>query len=291
MGVRVARTIAAAVGLAAALVVAIPLSSKAQQVQASDLFQLSGSCAAPDATLSSLAPLPNLATVLQSRMNVRVLAIGNWVSGSANRVYGQQRYTDELEEILERSVKDLDLVFTHRGVSGEPTTATAERLKHEIAQHDPDLVLWQVGTFDALSQMPVAEFEAVLSGAVEWIKSHGKDVVLVGLQYTTGLAKDPHYRAIKDAVGRVAARHNVLLVRRFEAVQFIATASREQAKLAKNDFLMTELGYKCMAEHIARALVVNMFARRATETNNKQLAKGQTVAPSPLPSVPAADPK
>ena len=115
-------------------------------------------------------------------------------------------------------------------------------------------------------------------------QEHGKDLVIVGLQYTTGLSKDPHYRAIKDAIGRVAARHNVLLVRRYEAVQFIATASLEQAKLAKNDFMMTELGYRCMAEHIARAMVVNIFARRATEARNKQLAKGQpTPAAIPVP--------
>lgn len=286
MGVRVARKTAAAVVGAAALCAVLAAPGHAQPPAGGELFQLSGSCAAPDAAVSSVAPLLNLATVLQSRMNVRVLSIGNGSSGSANRTYGQQRYTDELEEILERSVKDLDLVFTHRGVSGEPTSTTSERLKHEIAQHDPDLVLWQVGTYDALSQTPVAEFEAVFSGAVEWIKSHGKDVVLVGLQYTTGLSKDPHYRAIKDAIGRVAARHNVLLVRRYEAVQFMATASREQAKLAKNDFMMTEFGYKCMAEHIARAMVVNIFARRATEVQNKQVAKGQPI-PSPDIAIPA----
>lgn len=288
MGFRVARKIAASLGAALVMSFALVTASWAQMSPGAELFQLSGSCAAPDATVSSMAPLPILATALQSRMNVRVLAVGNVASSGSGRIYGQQRYTDELEEILERSVKGLDLIFTHRGVSGEPTSTTAERLQHEIAELNPDLVLWQVGTYDALSQTPVAEFEAVFSGAVEWIKGHGKDLVIVGLQYTTGLSKDPHYRAIKDAIGRVAARHNVLLVRRYEAVQFIATASQEQAKLAKNDFMMTELGYRCMAEHIARALVVNIFARRATELNSKQLAKGQVapVVTNPTPQAP-----
>ena len=284
MGVRIARKTAITLGLIAVSSVVLGRAGGAQQPLNAELFQLSGSCAAPDSTVSSSAPLSNLATILKNRMKVRVLAIGNSVSGGINRLSGQQRFTDELEEILERSVKDLDLVFTNRGVSGEPTSTTADRLKHEIAVHDPDLVLWQVGTYDALSQMPVAEFEAVFAGAVDWIKSHGKDLVIVGLQYTTGLSRDAHYRAIKDAVARVAARHNVLLVRRYETVQFIATASREQAKLAKDDFLMTELGYKCMAEHIARALVVNIFARRASEVQGKLLAKGLPAAASIPPA-------
>lgn len=284
MGVGASRKIAAALAVLAGLTVALLHDTRAQSSPpGSELFQLSGSCAAPDASVSSLAPLPNLAAVLQSRSRVRVLAIGNSIGGNASGGYGQQHYTDELEEILERSVKDLDLVFTHRGVSGEPMSTTAERLTHEIAIHDPDLVLWQVGSFDALSHTPVPEFEATFSSAIEWIKNHGKDVVVVGLQYTTGLSKSPHYRAIKDAVARVASRHNVLMVRRYEAVQFMATASRERAKLTKDDFLMTELGYKCMAEHIARALVVNIFSRRASEARGKQLAR-QEVIPADAPA-------
>jgi acyl-CoA thioesterase I len=296
MVVGVAKQIARALtGLAGLVVAAVTLSMPARGQQPSpvqsqqaapqaELFKLSGSCSAPDAAVSSFAPLPQLAEILQNRMQVRVLAVGNWVSAGMGN---QHRFTDELEEILERSIKGLDLVFTHRGVSGERTATTAQRLMQEIALVDPDLVLWQVGTNDALMRVPVAEFEAVLSGAVDWIKSHKKDVVLVGLQYSAALSKNAHYRDIKDAVSRVAARHNVLVVRRYEAVQFIATASREQARLAKDEFLMTELGYKCMAEHIARALVVNVFARRNPDGKAGQVAVAPRVAqPAPAVSLP-----
>ena len=248
-------------------------SAAGPQPPAAELFQLSGSCNAPDSAVTSLAPLPNLAAVLQRTLTVRVLAVGNWASVGLG---GRHRFTDELEEILERSVKGLDLVFTHRGVSGELVNTTAERMKQEIALLDPDLVLWQVGTNDALMRVSVDEFEATLSATVEWVKAHKKDLVLVGLQYTRALSKNDHYRAIKDAVGRVATRHNVLLVRRYEAVQFMATASREQERLAKDEFMMTELGYKCLSEHIARALVVNVFARRASNATAGQVADRKT---------------
>ena len=299
MGIRSARQSAIAIGLAAGWCLAVAAPARAQQPPAPsqaetppvgkpaaqplpELFQLSGSCNAPDSSVTSLAPLPHLAAVLQQTQTVRVLAIGNWAAAGLG---GRHRFTSELEEILERSVKGLDLVFTHRGVSGELVNTTAERLKQEIALLDPDLVLWQVGSNDALMRVSVAEFEASLSAAVEWVKAHDKDLVLVGLQYTKALSRNDHYRAIKDAVGRVAARHNVLLVRRYEAVQFMATASREQDRLAKDEFMMTELGYKCMSEHIARALVVNVFARRATEAKAGKVAEGQSPG---RPSVPAA---
>ena len=36
--------------------------------------------------------------------------------------------------------------------------------------------------------------------------------------------------------------------------------------------MMSEFGYKCMAEHIARALVVNVFSRRASDLAAAQVA-------------------
>jgi hypothetical protein len=43
-----------------------------------------------------------------------------------------------------------------------------------------------------------------------------------------------------------------------------------------------------MAEHIARAMVVNIFARRATEAQNKQLAKQLVVPTVPAANVPVS---
>lgn len=292
---QIARCLAAAALLVAGFLTAGPGAHAQQQpgvpAQPSqpapaqpELFKLSGSCSAPDAAVTSLAPLPHLAETLQQRLTIRVLAVGNWVNAG---MFAQHRFTDELEEILERSVKGLDLVFTHRGVSGERAAVTAERIKQEIGLLDPDIVLWQVGSNDGLTRVPAAEFEATLSTTVEWLKEHKKDVVLVGLQYSAALSRNEHYRAIKDAITRVATKHNILLVRRYEAVQFIATASREQAKLANDEFMMTEFGYKCMAEHIARALVVNVFSRRGAESKKGQLASDHP-GPLRLPSQPGS---
>ena len=48
----------------------------------------------------------------------------------------------------------------------------------------------------------------------------------------------------------------MLLVRRYEAMQFIANA-KEGELLSGDDLHQNDLGYRCMAEHIARALVVS----------------------------------
>ncbi len=97
------------------------------------------------------SPLPNVAAALQKRRTVRILAIGN----SAGRRQGG--YTRQIERILKQVVKGADVVIINRGVSGELAANAALRIKNEVAITSPDLVIWQVGTDDALAFVPLDE--------------------------------------------------------------------------------------------------------------------------------------
>ena len=171
-----------------------------------------------------------------------------------------RNYPAQLESILEKTFKGLDVVIVNRGVSGEVASATADRLKVQVGLEEPDLVLWQVGTNDALARVPVETFTATVRDTLKWLREHQIDTVLVGLQYTPRVAKDEHYAAIRAALRDLAAAENVLLVRRFEAMQFIERA-KEGDLLSADNLHLNDLGYRCMAEHIARAVVVSSFLR------------------------------
>jgi lysophospholipase L1-like esterase len=221
---------------------------------------LSARCEAPASDISSPARLAHLPGLLQSRKAIRVLAIGSSSTVGLGASSISQGYPAQLEAILERAIKGLDVIVINRGVSGEVAAKTAERLKLQVALEKPDLVLWQVGTNDALVRVSVEEFSASVLGTVRWLKEHAIDVVLVGLQYTPGVAKDEHYAAIRRSLRYLAAAENVLLVRRFDAMEFIE-AAKAGPLLGPDDLHLNDLGYRCMAEHIARAMVIAAFAR------------------------------
>ena len=101
--------------------------------------------------------------------------------------------------MLEGALKGIDVVIINRGVSGELAADAALRMRNEVALDEPDLVLWQVGTNDALAYVPVDEFAATVKEQIDWLKAHKVDVVLVGLQFA---AADAARRAL-----RRAARH------------------------------------------------------------------------------------
>ena len=89
-------------------------------------------------TNTGTTPLPNSASALQQRRQVKILAIG--ASSAAVLGMGHDGNPPLLEQILERSVKGLDVEIINRGFSGELAEAAGERLKIEVALNRPNLV-------------------------------------------------------------------------------------------------------------------------------------------------------
>jgi lysophospholipase L1-like esterase len=205
------------------------------------------------------APLPRSATALQTTNKLKILAIGS--TDAAVLGTSHDGHPPLLEQILERVIKGLDVEIINRGVSGELAESAATRLKIEVALTEPDLVLWQVGTNDAFAQVPVEEFQETVGGMVKWLKEHNVDVILVGLHYMKQLATDPHYQALRASLQRIAAAENVLRITRSEAKSVLSRAQGEGGLPDPGDFARTEAGYNCMAQYVARAITVGLFAK------------------------------
>lgn len=187
-----------------------------------------------------------------------MLVIGSTSSAGAGGPSGKS-YPAKIEAILEKAFKGLDVQIVNRGVSGELAAMTAERLKTQVAMEEPDLILWQVGTNDALAHVPVESFASTVRNTIRWLKERGVDVVLVGLQYALGIARDEYYAAIRANLHKVAGSENVLLVRRFETMEFLDKA--KAGGLGVGDSEPGEVGSHCMAEHVARAIVASIFLK------------------------------
>jgi acyl-CoA thioesterase I len=202
------------------------------------------------------SPLPNVAAALkQQRKTLRILAMG----AAPGRVSVRGGYTAVVEAMLEHALKGIDVIMINRGVSGELAADAASRMKNEVALHEPDLVLWQVGTNDALAYVPTAEFAATLKDQLDWLREHKVDVVLVGLQFAAPMQRDAHYVDVRQTLRRVAAQENVIVIRFFEAMQLINQAAGPEA--VSDEIEHGEAGYNCLAQYVARAITLGVFAR------------------------------
>ena len=222
---------------------------------------LSRTCGVPLSSLVAPAPLTRLAAAIERRTTIHVLAIGSSSTVGIGASTPDRNYPVQLQTILERTPRSHDVYISSSGVSGELAAARAERIKNEVKLKQPDLVLWQVGTNDALAGVPVEAFRATLSGTIRWLKEHQTDTALIGLQYSPAVARNERHRAIGRAISEVAAEENVLLIRRYDAMQFLANSKWENL-LSDDGLHHNDLGYCCMAEHVARAVIVSAFPPR-----------------------------
>jgi len=233
------------------------------QTHAQTLPSVPAECQAPGAAAVSFATVPNVLIALRDQKRVRILAIG--AASIARRDSAPGGYYAVIEQFLERTFKGVDVEIFNRGVSGELARDAAERIKTEVALTEANLVLWQVGTADALAQVPVEEFKATVSETVAWLKEHKIDVALIGMQYSRRMANDPGYQAIRVAVREVAKEHAVLRIGRYDAVETIQKIRLQQGEPVSESEL-TEAGYVCMAEYLARAIATGLFAKPAAPT-------------------------
>lgn len=223
------------------------------------------------------SPLPNVTAALQKSQTVRILAIGN----SSGRRQGG--YTRQIERILKQVVKGADVVIINRGVSGELAANAALRIKNEVAMNSPDLVIWQVGTDDALAFVPLDEFAETVQSTIRWLKEHNVDVVLAGLQYVDRVAQDENYYHVRELLREIAMKEHVMIIRRYEAMQFIAATQAAGGGFGQDEFDRTEAGYNCLAQYLASAITLGAFGKGMSgrPLRTQQQPPPQQVQPPP----------
>ena len=215
-------------------------------------------CETPGTQVIANSPLPNIAVALKERKKITILAIGSTSASLRGPVSGGHYAI--VERFLESTFKGLDVVIVHRGVSGELAADAGARIKTEVALADPDLVLWQVGTADALAQVPIADFYVAVSETVAWLKEHKIDVILVGLRYVRSMTRDLHYQALRAAIDDIAKKQMVLRIGRYDAEETLDKVRHEQGSLM-SEAEVTESSYACMAEYLARAIAAGLFVK------------------------------
>jgi lysophospholipase L1-like esterase len=231
---------------------AVPAAPAPETVDTS----LSPECRVPGSKLYTLAPLRSVKRALKESRAIHVLAIGSSSTVGIGATSPASAYPVRLEGELEKLFPGIEIEVTNRGLSGEIAAGAAERIRNTIAEVEPDLVIWQVGTNDALARVDVDSFAQGLDETIKWIQSHRIDVVLVDPQYTASLARDDYYGRIVKTIQEAAQRDRVPLVLRYEAMRWLSSQKVGSAMLARDQFHLNDLGYRCMAEHVARAITL-----------------------------------
>lgn len=200
-------------------------------------------------------PLRALSRAVRANRVVKILAIGSSSTAGVGASSPSASYVARLEKSLEGSVTGMDFDVVGRGIGGEVAQGAADRMKREVEETRPDLVVWQVGTNDAIRHVEIGGFKTCLKNTLAWLAARRIDVVLIDPQFGEELSKDAHYEKMVQAVAEVARESHVLLVDRYEAMRELQRERGDTFYLTRDNLHMNDRGYRCMAEQLARNIV------------------------------------
>jgi lysophospholipase L1-like esterase len=159
--------------------------------------------------------LPNLARQLQLAGAVKIVAIGS--SSTAGRGPGTP-YPCWLELALREKFSKPMIDVLNRGAIGDEAPGELLRLKQDVIDEKPALVIWQVGTNAAWKGYPLSDVAARIDEGLRQLSALPIDVVLMDLQYAPAVITAARAKAaltMVDLIADSAARANVNVFRRF----------------------------------------------------------------------------
>ena len=113
----------------------------------------------------------------------RIVAFGS----SSTRGFGASRpaaaYPARLQAIFDAAAPQAGIVVDNRGVNGDYSDGMVARIDDDILPRRPSLVVWQLGSNDALFAIDPAHFEANLRNGLSRLRAAGTAVLLVGPQW------------------------------------------------------------------------------------------------------------
>jgi acyl-CoA thioesterase-1 len=187
---------------------------------------------------------------------LRILAIGSSSTQGIGASSPGAAYPAQLETRLE---KDWGIAadVVNAGVGGETSDTTLKRLLAALAEDSPDLIVWQVGTNDAVVGLDPAAFRANLAAGVAAAQAHRVPVVLVDPQFYFGIRNLARFQQYVNIIADVGAARRVPVFSRFAMMRAWAKSSAATltAALSPDGFHMDDRGYACFADALADDLV------------------------------------
>lgn len=221
-----------------------------------------GSCPRPPALLDPPPTAAAIVRALREAHRLRIVALGSSSTEGTGASRPEHAWPARLEAILEARFPADAVEIVNRGKGGETAAQNLARLERDVIALAPDLVIWQVGTNDALQGLAAEEVAARVREGIRRLRALGIETVLMDSQWLPDPGRDALVERMSAVLAGVAVEEGVAIFPRHELME----AWAELGLVAPGDLVgpdglhMTDESYRCLAERLA-----DLFPRSAAE--------------------------
>ena len=153
-----------------------------------------------------------------------------------------------------------EVEVVNSGRIGDTIPGNLARLDHDVLAHDPDLVVWQLGTNDVAWGGGTDGLRPKIDAGIKAIRTSGADLILMDLQYSPFVRASANFSSMQAIIADAARKARVGLFSRSELMRRSIEAGLPSGALVSWDGLHNSAdGYDCIGRALARA--INVAAR------------------------------
>jgi acyl-CoA thioesterase I len=184
--------------------------------------------------------------------DVDILAIGSSSTQGIGASAPNLTYPAQLQVDLAAALGQ-KVVVENAGVGGETVTTTLTRLRALLRRERPDLVIWQVGTNDAVRGDDEAAFRAELEEGAGIARDAHVPLVLLDQQYFPAIKDIGRYERYVSIVHEIGAEYHDPVFPRYALMKSWGAHSPALLRdmLWRDGFHMSDRGYSCLAQELA----------------------------------------
>jgi hypothetical protein len=212
-------------------------------------------CPVPASLIASDSDLGQVAREIkqQNRLDISVVGTGS------STLPGPQgpgfAYPARLENALRQLLPGRQIKVVAHVRPRQTAAQMAAAMKKILADEKPALVIWQAGTFDAVSGVDPDTFSASLDAGIDAIVAAGADVDLLNMQYSPHTEELLNVADYADMMQQVAQERGALLFDRLAIMRYWNDEGTFDLYAATKNSDMARRVHDCIGRALASQIV------------------------------------
>ncbi|WP_431854602.1 SGNH/GDSL hydrolase family protein [Azospirillum sp.] len=174
-------------------------------------------CAVPESVLTVDAHLTRAQSWLKKAGTLPILVVN---TAKANPARGEASYPAQLEKELAARLPGRRVTVAVRNLPGATAHEMLPAMDAAVKEQHPALVVWQVGTMDAMRNVGPDGFGAALASGIAQTHARGSDIVIMDMQYSPQTSQLITFQPYVDYVEWVTQNNDVFHFPRYEMMRY-----------------------------------------------------------------------
>ena len=199
-------------------------------------------------------PLPQVARALAAkRLSILVIGSGSMLLPGADG--SKNAYPARLQHALTEMLPGVEVKVVTDVQAHRNAVETVKALKPALAAAKPALVVWGIGTVDAIQAIDPDQFSHALDHGINIVHSAGADVVLINAQYSPRTESMIALGTYAEHIRWVALQQKVPLFDRFSIMKLWADLGTFDLYSATKKLDIAERVHDCIARLLADLVI------------------------------------